>query len=321
MSNNINDNIDDILFNKPDSNQTYNSNGLIVNKEPEEKVNDGVNNVPDNTISIFTENPYFYEEYVSNILESLKGKVKRDWFSNHAYYCGPLALANQMGFIVKSQYDFKVKWDGNDAANSVIVEVDFPEDTQDPLQFISSHFGIGTFTVQNRFTFRTPPGVNLMVINPPNMWKDGIHQMTAVIETDNLRRDFTFNLRVTRPDTWIEFKKGEPLGCVIPTPRGFIDGFNYKMAEDTFKPELIKNERTIMTEFGAERSTVDQSKHANNGRRYYRGEDVRDNKYQWGHQPGSSLRDKQYRMKPPAEILEKNHIKCPFGHGDKKKDD
>ena len=41
MSNNINDNIDDILFNKPDSNQTYNSNGLIVNKEPEEKVNDG----------------------------------------------------------------------------------------------------------------------------------------------------------------------------------------------------------------------------------------------------------------------------------------
>ena len=314
MTNISDDSIDDMLFNKPNSNQTYNSNGVIVNKEPDERINDGINNVPDNTISIFTESPEFDSEYVSNVLESLKGNIKRDWFVNHAYYCGPLALANQMGFIVKAQYDFRIKWDGGKQPQSVICEVDRKED-HNPLQWISSHFGMGTFTVQNRFTFRTPPGVNLMVINPPNIIKDGIHQMTAVIETDNLRRDFTFNLRITRPNVWIEYKVGDPLGCVIPTPRGFIDGFNYKMAEETFNEDLINNERAIMGEFGQERMTTDQNKHGSNGRRYHKGEDVRENKYKWGHQPGSSIKKNQYRMDPPKEISEKNHIKCPFGHG------
>ena len=39
-----------------------------------------------------------------------------------------------------------------------------------------------------------------------------------------------------------------------------------------------------------------QNKPNNNGRRYYKGEDVRDNKFIWGHQPGSSIKEKQYKI-------------------------
>ncbi len=277
-----------------------NTNGIKVKKEYT-KINDMDNRIPDDTIAVITEHDEYNKDYVDSIVESLRGNIKRDWFIPHTYQCPPLTLANQMGFLIKSISDFRVKWTGGYEMEDVIVENDNPTDNQ----FVVTHFGMGVFTIQNRFTFRTPPGVNLMLINPPNMFKDGIHQMTTILETDNLRRDFTYNMRITRPNIWIEFKVGDPIGCIIPTPRGFIDGFNVKMGEDIFDKKMIDNERDIMQEFGEERRTSDPHKPKGNGRRYYKGEDVRDNKFIWGHQPGSSIKKKQYKMIPPKEILEK----------------
>jgi len=142
------------------------------------------------------------------------------------------------------------------------------------VQTISSHFGMGTFTIQNRFTFRTPPGVNLMTINPPNHWIDGIQHMTGVVETDNLRRDFTFNLRITRKNEKIIINKGDYIGCVLPIPRYFVDGFSLKNFEDILTPEQILEEQQAMADFGDERRNLDRSKPHGNGRRYFNGEDV-----------------------------------------------
>ena len=183
-----------------------------------------------------------------------------------------------MGFGIKSLKTFSVEWDGGEGMGSVKVEIiDGGENPN--FQTISSHFGMGTVTIQNRFTFRTPPGINLMTINPPNYWIDGIQHMTGVVETDNLRRDFTFNLKVTRKNEKIIINKGELIGCVIPTPRYFIDGFELCKGEDIFTKEQIEEERQIMRDFGKERATTDRQKHHNNGRRYFNGEDVYGNKF------------------------------------------
>lgn len=228
--------------------------------------------VPENKIITIAEHNH-YENSNDIILESLRGQIKRDWFIKHAYFCLPLVIGNQMGFVVKSLKTFTVEWDGGDGVNHTKVEIldggNYPSH-----QHISSHFGMGTVTIQNRFTFRTPKGVNLMTINPPNHWIDGIQHMTGVIETDNLRRDFTFNLKVTRPNHKILIKKGDYIGCVIPTPRYFIDGFDLEKGEDVLTKEEIELERKAMRDFGIERSQVDKSKPHGNGRRYFNGEDV-----------------------------------------------
>jgi hypothetical protein len=228
--------------------------------------------VPNNKLVTIPENDTFIK---SNelLIESLKGKFKRDWFIKHAYFCLPLVIGNQYGFAIKSLKTFKVKWNGGALPTDTIMEI-LEDDENKNYQSISSHFGMGTITIQNRFTFRTPPGVNLMTINPPNQFIDGIHHMTGVIETDNLRRDFTFNLKITRPDFEITINKGDYIGCILPIPRRFVDEFELVNGYDIFTNDEIKEEQQAMYDFAVERSTKDVHKPFRNGRRYFKGEDV-----------------------------------------------
>jgi hypothetical protein len=229
--------------------------------------------IPKNKIVTIPESENFIN---SNeiIIEPLKCKIKRDWFVKHAYFCLPLTIGNQYGFAIKSLKTFSVIWDGGEGSQHTKIEI-LDDGEHTGYQSINSHFGMGTITIQNRFTFRTPPGVNLMTINPPNHWIDGIQHMTGVIETDNLRRDFTFNLKVTRKNEKIIINKGDYIGCVLPIPRYFVDGFELQNGYDIFTKEEIEEEQKVMREFGVERSTKDIEKPNGNGRRYFNGEDVR----------------------------------------------
>lgn len=233
--------------------------------------------VPDNVIISIPETPE-YNTASSLVVESFKGKVKRDWFINHAYWCLPLTIGNQYGFGIKSLKKFTVIWDGSDSPSGTKVTVLNPGPIPQ-MQSASSHFGMGTVTIQNRFTFRTPPGINLMTINPPNFWIDGIQHMTGVIETDNLRRDFTFNLKVTRPDYEITINVGDYIGCILPIPRYFVDKFEHKPAQEVLGYEEIQEEQKAMRDFGIERSTADRKKPHGNGRRYFEGKDIYDNQF------------------------------------------
>jgi hypothetical protein len=239
--------------------------------------------VPQNKLVIIPEND-LYKNSMELIVEPFKGNKKRDWFIQHAYFCLPLVIGNQYGFGIRALKTFSVIWDGGDSPAGVKVEILDAGDTPD-YQSISSHFGMGTVTIQNRFTFRTPPNVNLMTINPPNYWIDGIQHMTGVVETDNLRRDFTFNLKVTRVNEKIIINKGDFIGCVLPIPRYFSDSFELVSGYDIFTEEQIKEEQQIMRDFGKERSMEDRHKKNGNGRRYHNGEDVYGNKFE-DHQRG-----------------------------------
>jgi len=220
--------------------------------------------------------------YIDRVFQSLKNNPKRNWFVNHAYHCLPLVIGNQYGFVVKSLYDFEVIWDGGNSVESVKVNIlNSKEDYKKTynLQSINSHFGMGTFTVQMPYQLRTAPGINLMTINPPNYFIDGIYHMTGVVEADNLRRDFTYNLKITRPNYNIRVNKGDYIGCVIPYPRHFIDNYQIIDASQLISQEEIEIERQCAKNFGIERSTKDIDKPNGNGKRYWRGEDIYGNKF------------------------------------------
>lgn len=215
---------------------------------------------------------------VSDHYESLIGKKQRKWFSDHSYLCLPLVIGNQYGYVVKALYDFDVVWNGG--SNPSDLQIMYKNGRPGYKgQWISSHFGLGIITVQNHFTLRTPEPINLMTINPPNYFIDGIHYMTGVVECDNLRRDFTFNLKVTRPNTLIQFKKDDWIGCFIPVPRYFVDSFELIDAKDAMTEDEIKVEIQASVDAGKERDTVDKTKPHGAGRRYFKGEDVYGNEF------------------------------------------
>lgn len=248
---------------------------------PDGIINSDGNEVPENTISII---PFIKdtEEYILPLVESLKGKLKRDWFNSHFYYCLPLTIANQYGYVIYAEDDFSVLWNGGDHVDDLKV---FRSDHSHNMQHYSSHFGSGIVTIQNSWTFRTPPGINIMTIDPPNIIKPYISHMAGVVESDNLRRDFTFNLKVTEPNQEIFFKKGEVIGAFMPVPRYFVDSFNIEFAKDIFSVQQINEERQIMEEFGKLRSVDDVDKPHQAGRLYFKGYDAWGNKFP-DHQKG-----------------------------------
>ena len=237
----------------------------MINKHP--------NIVPENKILIVPESDHNKDDYL-DIVESLKGHKTRDWVSQHVIHCLPITIGNQYGFAIKSTADFTAIWDGDSSPSATTVKLN-----SESKQIINSHFGSGLITVQNRFTFRTPPNINLMILNPPNYFIPNLTNMFAVVETDNLRRDFTFNLKITTPNVEVNVKKGDYLSAVIPIPRYFVDGFDVELAENYFDHSIIHNEQLEMRNAGDERAGSDKQKPHGIGKRYWRGEDTQGNKF------------------------------------------
>jgi hypothetical protein len=246
-------------------------------------INDGINNVPENTIVVFQDNENFDLNTVDTIIS--KSPKKRDWFSPHFYRCLPLAIGNKYGFVIKSQYDISFIWDGSDSKDGVTVRGPeaTPEEIQKRFPNIHSHFGNGVITINPPFALRTPPGVSLMTINPPNFVIPNITVMTGVVETDNLRRNFTFNLKVQIPNIEVVIPAGYPLAAIIPVPRYFCDSFELKDASTIFDKQVFDEEKKALIDSTRKREDT-QRKRLHGGeakleKDYFYGKDVYGNSF------------------------------------------
>lgn len=244
-------------------------------------INDGINNVPDNTVAIFIDKDIkgISKERCNNLVK--RSPKKRDWFTPHFYRCLPLTIGNQYGFTVALEFDFAFEWNGGD--NNEDITFFFNENVNDEdnpvFPNISSHFGSGILTISTPFFFRTPPGVNLMTINPPNFIVPNITVMTGVIETDNLRRSFTFNLKAQMPNIRVFIPAGTPLAAFIPIPRYYADGFELKYADEIFDKDIVDQELQASIDAGIYRRDVESKLKNNVGRHYFLGKDVYNNEF------------------------------------------
>lgn len=237
-------------------------------------INDPGHEVPKDKILIVPHLGLEYEENPKaylNIVKPLKGQVKRDWFNKSFYHCLPLVIGNQYGFAIHASYDFSVSWDGNSSEDGRL-EISVQNSEYLETQVVEDNFGYGIITIYHRFGFKTPPGINLMTIQPPNSYIPGVIAMTGVIETDQLRRDFSFNLKLTDPNRVVSFKRGDMLAAFIPIPRYFVDSFELGLASEYFSPEILKNEFVDQMELNRQRNSEDLEKRFNAGKKYFNGE-------------------------------------------------
>jgi hypothetical protein len=241
-------------------------------------INDGINDVPDKTIAIFTAPKVHNNELTQERILSMvkKPEKKRDWFSPHFYRCLPLTIGNQYGFTISSEFDISFEWDGRDSPESVRLYIDESIVNTHNIKYpnISSHFGHGIITVNTPYFFRTPPGVNLITINPPNYVIPNVTVMTGVIETDNLRRGFTFNLKIQIPNIRTTIPAGFPLAAFIPIPRYYCDQFNLDFAENLFSKEIVDEEVKAENDAGKHRENLEPTLKHGVGKHYMQGKDV-----------------------------------------------
>lgn len=241
----------------------------MINKE---------NVVPDNTIVVVPH--YKNDDSYLEIIQSLAGEAKRDWFDPTFYYCLPLTIGNQYGFVIKSIRSFTIEWAGGKEPAKIIIN----DGSDDRYQSVENVFGNGIVTIQNRFTLRTPPGINLMTIQPPNIFNPYMAAMTGVVESDNLGRDFTFSVKMTAPGK-LDISKGDVFAAFIPIPRYFVEKFEVKHAKEIFEEDVIDQEMGEFNRLVYLRRTEDVNKKYGAGRLYFYGMDSNGNKFD-DHQGG-----------------------------------
>ena len=88
-------------------------------------INDGINDVPDKTIAIFTApevaNKALTQQRILNMVK--KPNKKRDWFDPHFYRCLPLTIGNQYGFMISLEYDVTFEWNGGNKLIKAIKQI------------------------------------------------------------------------------------------------------------------------------------------------------------------------------------------------------
>lgn len=237
-------------------------------------INQG-NNVPDKTIAVFVNKKYKKNLKKDQLFKLItKSPKKRDWFTPHFYRCLPLTIGNTYGFIIKSEFSFSAIWNGGPEPSDTTLK--FEKETlllENKFPKISTHFGSGIITIDPPFFLRTPPGVNLMTINPPNYVIPNITVLTGVVETDNLRRNFTFNIKLQIPNVEVIFPSGTPLSAFVPVPRYFLDSFELTLANEIFSKELIDEELIAEEHAFEKRKIIDVLTKNKVGRDYFRGVD------------------------------------------------
>lgn len=243
-------------------------------------INDGINDVPDKTIAIFSNPKSSSGELTQDRILAMvkKPDKKRDWFSPHFYRCLPLTIGNQYGFTVSSEFDIAFEWNGGDRAEDTVLYLDEKVDNS-YYPNIMSHFGHGVISINTPYFFRTPPQVNLMTINPPNYVIPNVTVMTGVVETDNLRRNFSFNLKIQMPNIRTFVPAGYPLAAFIPIPRYYSDEFSLDFAENIFSKEVIGEELKADTDAGDYREKVEPTLKNSVGKHYMQGKDIYGNKF------------------------------------------
>lgn len=241
--------------------------------------------VPDKTIAFFPIVPNdgiepFNLDNINLFLNPLNTDHKRNWFSSNFYRCLPLSIGNMQGFVFSIPYSFDVYWNGGDRPEDIIITYYEDFTPYKNLNFIypNSEFGHGVLTLHYPVILKTPPGVNLMTISPPNYPLPGMSPMTGVVEADNIRFGFTLNLKIDIPNTTIKVLPNSPLVGIIPIPRYFCDSFELKSAYDIFDKEIVEEEKAVVKEHSDKRDKAVMYNLEQDGL-YYKGMDVRGNKF------------------------------------------
>lgn len=208
----------------------------------------------------------------------------RDWMDRtaegFAYRCLPLNIANAHGWEVPCPCDFTAYWTGRPGTRDVVIQLG-PDARRDTAPV--SIFGNGVLTFHIFGLIRTPPGWNLWVGGSPNWWKEGVHPLSGVIETDWSPYSFTMNWRFTRRNHRIRFRKGEPICFFFPVQRGALEAMQPKYVPMQQDPELMAQFQAwsrSRDEFQAQVARNPPKAPADRWqKRYYRGVDMRDRSF------------------------------------------
>ncbi len=199
--------------------------------------------------------------------------ARRSWMDDTpggwVYRCLPMTLANQNGWMLLNPVEFDVVWNGSRRTDGLA----FRSRQGRPSPLVTSIFGYGIVTWDVPYLFRTPPGYNLIVRGPTNLFKPGAQALDGLVETDWAVATFTMNWKITTAFRRVRFGQDEPFCMIQPQARGEVETLRPEIRPIASAPGLEESYRRwadSRESFSAERA--DQPTGPRWQRHYTRGE-------------------------------------------------
>lgn len=166
----------------------------------------------------------------------------RDWMDRtprkSAYWCLPITMANQAGWVVKLPGTAVATWNGKDTPDSVKLE--FPGKQNLLKGLASTNFGAGIVSFALPWVFKTSPGTGLWVRGIPNTHTPDCVPLEGIVETDWSPFPFTMNYRIVKRNTAVYFPEGMELCLLSPVRIDLFDAVVPSMRNATEDPELVE---------------------------------------------------------------------------------
>ena len=154
------------------------------------------------------------------------GKKNRDWFDLHSrdlYYKVDLTTANECGWELKSPCDFMIEWDGGPNSDDTVVHT-----TIDNVSYFYTGLGNGICSINTGYIIETPETYGAFLTGFPNHFKDNVHTMTSLIQSDWQHIPYYVHLKMVKPGKTI-YVKGEAIGFVTIVPYRQMENFETKI--------------------------------------------------------------------------------------------
>ncbi len=150
---------------------------------------------------------------------------QRNTAESFAGRCLPLNMANNNGWELLLPGGFDAVYTGHRGLASIAI---YPHG--DGPCIAGSHFGEGMLTLFTGYLFRTSANVHLQLSGPTNFFRDGVHALTGLIETDWSPYNATMNYAFTRAGR-ARFRKGEPFAQITPLPANYVNEFEVSFGQ------------------------------------------------------------------------------------------
>jgi len=148
-----------------------------------------------------------------------------------------MKIANSFGWELLCPMSFRATWDGGRSRRSIVIETD---DAVVDCEFVESKFGHGVLSFWPGVMLRTEEPLALFVTGPINTGKDGIHALSAVVESSWLPAQLPMNWRFTRADIPVRFEMNEPFCHFFPVDPGHIALADPAWKDLSEEPDLLQ---------------------------------------------------------------------------------
>ncbi len=166
----------------------------------------------------------------------------REWMDNTprkaAYWCLPITMANQAGWVVRLPGTVCATWNGKTAPDAVKLE--FPGKTNRLKGLVSTNFGGGIVSFALPWVFKTADGTGLWVRGEPNSYTPDCVPLEGIVETDWAPFPFTMNYRIVKRNAQVYFPEGMALCLLAPVKMDLFEATAPSMVNITEEPELME---------------------------------------------------------------------------------